>query len=332
MLWACWISCCVGVCVWWESEKDSMENTVESEGIETWKLTLSMSSWLTAEFTAPSLWAWQQHSQCPHLYMPKPMEKVSECILPLCWKLTLPLLASIRDEHSLSQKPLVFRSHRIQHRVAIYKMPQIFFFKSSVTDLDSVNFLLCFFLSRWLAMCLISQLSPVSCFFFCISPPCFYQALWVCPPALLTLAEGQMAWMRWLVWFWSDLRQKEPKTRPILLSHLVELRGFQTPRLVGWFCTIQGHVPFCLCGPLSLFPIWLFLFLGVFLSLASVCPHHVLHLPLSLSPPLIIFPFSFSKNSGKGTVPGPESFFWLSYTIDKWPWSIGVLRILNGHS
>lgn len=207
-----------------------------------------------------------------------------------------------------------------------------FFFKSSVTDLDSVNFLFCFFLSRWLAMHLISQLSPVSYFFFCISPPCFYQALWVCPPALLTLAEGQMAWMRRLVWFWSDLRQKEPKTRPILLSHLVELRGFQTPRLVGWFCTIQGHVPFCLCGPLSLFPIWLLLFPGVFLSLASVCPHHVLHLPLSLSPPLIIFPFSFSKNSRKGTVPGPESFFWLSYTIDKWPWSIGVLRILNGHN
>lgn len=153
--------------------------------------------------------------------------------------------------------------------VAIYKMSQGYFFyfkKPNVTDLDSVNPLLCFFLSRWLAMRLISQLSPVSCF-FCISPLCFYQALWVCPPALLTLAEGQMAWMRQLVWFWSDLRQKEPKTRPTLLSHLVELRGFQTPRLAGWFCTTQGHVPFCLCGPLSLSPIWLFLFLGVFFSL-----------------------------------------------------------------
>lgn len=173
------------------------------------------------------------------------------------------------NTHCLSQKPLVFRSHSIQHRVAIYKLSQVFFYfkKPNVTDLDSVNPLLCFFLSRWLAMHLISQLSPVSCF-FCISPPCFYQALWVCPPALLTLAEGQMAWMRRLVWFWSDLRQKEPKTRPILLSHLVELRGFQTPRLAGWFCTTQGHVPFCLCGSLSLSPIWLFLFLGVFLSLS----------------------------------------------------------------
>ena len=55
------------------------------------------------------------------------------------------------------------------------------------------------------------------------------------------------------------------------------------------------------------------------LFLASVCLHHVLHLLLSRSPSLVIFPFSFSMSSRKGTVPGPEIFFWYSYFIDKWP-------------
>lgn len=206
--WISWYTCKE----WGWDERDFTENTIESEGVENQELILYMNSQLTTELTASSLQAWHQYSQCPHLQMLKPVEKVSEYIQFSCAESWHPPLASIRHEHSLVPSAITCVQIR-KHQGSTHNGHWW-----HVTDLDSVYLCLALFLSRCLAVSLLAYFSSTSCFFLCVSP-CFYQALSL-PTCPLALAGRWMTWMSRLVWFWGDLKEqgrKNPEPRLIIL-------------------------------------------------------------------------------------------------------------------